>query len=82
MKIEVTPQTEAVIHQLMASGRYASEAEALEAALDERIDPHTGLTIAQLRHELQKGLDDLAAGRVIPADEVWNRVMYRFSNGQ
>jgi len=79
MKIEVTPQTEAVINHLMASGRYASEAEALEAALDERIDPHTGMMIKDLRPMLQAGLDELRAGEGIPGDEVWSRVMKRFS---
>lgn len=80
MKIEVTPQTQAVINQFMATGRYANEAEALEAALDERIDPETGMTISRLKAELQKGLDDVAAGRVIPASDVWEQLAQRFQH--
>lgn len=82
MAIEVTPQTLAVIEQYMATGQYRSEADALQAALDERIDPDTGMTIAQLRRELQKGLDDIEAGRVIPAEEAWGLIFSRFSNAQ
>lgn len=82
MAIEVTPQTLAVIEQFMATGQYQNEAEALQAALDERIDPHTGMTIAKLRRELQKGLDDIEAGRVVPFDEAWSLIFSRLSNAQ
>lgn len=80
MKIQVTPHTQAVINQFMATGRYANEAEALEAALDERVDPHTGMTITDLRAELQKGLDQLDRGEAIPSEKVWSIVMSRFSH--
>lgn len=53
MKIEVTPQTLAVIEQFMATGHYQTEADALQAALDERLDPHTGLMLKDLRPLLQ-----------------------------
>jgi Arc/MetJ-type ribon-helix-helix transcriptional regulator len=80
MKIEITPQTQAIINQFMATGRYANEAEALDAALDERIDPESGMTISRLKAELQKGLDQLDRGEAIPAEEVWSIVMSRFSH--
>lgn len=80
MKIEITPKTQAVINQFMATGRYANEAEALEAALDDRIDPETGMTIGRLKAELQKGLDDAAAGRLLPASEVWEKLAQRFQH--
>lgn len=80
MKIEVTPQTLAIIEQFMATGHYENEAEALQAALDERIDPHTGMMIKDLRAALQVGLDQLRRGEGIPADKVWEIVMSRFSH--
>lgn len=79
MKIEVTAATQNIINQFMATGRYASEAEALEAALDERVDPDTGMIIRDLRAALQLGLDQLARNEGIEAEDVWSRVMARFS---
>ena len=78
MKIDVTPQTLAVIEQFMATGQYQNEAEALQAALDERIDPHTGMMIKDLRLLLQAGLDDLRAGNAIPSSEVTRILANRF----
>lgn len=78
MKIDVTPQTLAVIRQFMATGRYETEAAALDAALDERIDPHTGMNIKDLKAELQLGLDQLRRGEGIPHDQVWAELKARF----
>jgi predicted transcriptional regulator len=69
MKIELTPRLEQIVKAQMQSGVFASEAEALEHFLDQQIDPDTGLTIGTLRAELQKGLDDIAAGRTQSAEE-------------
>lgn len=80
MKIDVTPQTLAVINQFMATGRYPTEADALQAALDERIDPYTGLTIKALRAELQKGLDQLDRGEGIPHEDAWAKIMQPFAH--
>jgi len=35
------------------------------------------LTPEQLDAELQKGLDDIAAGRVIPIEDVWNKLQQK-----
>jgi len=78
MAIEVTPQTLAVIEQFMATGHYRTEAEALQAALDERIDPHTGMMIKDLRAELELGLAQLRRGEGIPAEEVFKILESRF----
>lgn len=78
MAIEVTPQTRAVIEQFMATGHYQTEADALQAALDERLDPHTGMMIKDLRPLLQAGLDDLRAGNGIPSSEVNKILAKRF----
>ena len=80
MKIEVTRQTQIVVNEFMATGRYETEAAALEAALDERIDPHTGITIGALRTLLQAGLDELRAGKGIPAAEVYRILDKRFAD--
>lgn len=78
MKIQVTPHTQAVINQFMATGRYANEAEALEAALDERVDPHTGIMIKDLRPLLQAGLDELRAGKGVSSTDARKLLAERF----
>lgn len=65
----------------MATGRYASEAAALEAALDERVDPHTGLTVRELRPMLQAGLDELRNGKGISSADVSRTLEKRFPDG-
>src|SRR5690606_33785283 len=82
MKIDVTPQTLAVIHHFMATGRYQSEADALHAALDERIDPYTGITIKALKAELQRGLDQIERGECLPHEEVWATIMQPFADNR
>lgn len=80
MKIELTPRLEEIVKAQMRSGSFASEAEALEHFLDQQIDPDTGLTIGTLRAELQKGLDDVAAGRTRSAEEAHTHLRSRIKD--
>lgn len=70
MQINITDQVYSVIKAFMATGKYEDEAAALEAALDERIDPQTGWTTGALRDALQLGLDDVACNNVVPFAQV------------
>lgn len=82
MKIDVTPETEAVIRAFMASGKYENEAQALQAALDERIDPESGWKVKELRDALQRGIDQLDRGEGIPHDQVWARIQQKLDNAR
>lgn len=80
MQIELSANAEAMLNSLMVEG--GDPAAIVEAAIAEFveihgageaplcIDPVTGepLTHEQLKAELQKGIDDIEAGRVAPLD--------------
>jgi putative addiction module CopG family antidote len=59
MMIHLTPESEAVIRQKVASGRYASVDEALDAAI-QLLDAHDRLT--RLRAAIAEGDAQLARG--------------------
>lgn len=80
MQIELSPNAQAMLASLMPDG--GDPAPLVEYAISElveqrneaasfvAINPQTGepLTDDQLRAEIQKGLDDIDAGRVAPLD--------------
>ena len=66
--LAITQELDDLIRERVSSGKYESQAEVVREALellrirDERED-------SALREEIQKGLDDLDAGRVLTAEE-------------
>ena len=67
MSISLTPEEEAIVARLIASGRYRSEKAVLNAALV-LLDEDEAQTDA-LRREIEKGLDALARGEFTEYDE-------------
>lgn len=79
MQLDLSVETARLIEQLMASGDFSTPAEVVAEAVallhelrcsPSAVDPETGRewTQEELRAEIQKGLDDIAAGRVKPLD--------------
>ena len=67
MNVTLTPEIEAAVHRLVKTGRYASEADALAAAVrrleeDERI-------VAAARRKIQDGADAADRGELHTLDE-------------
>lgn len=66
MNVSLTPELEAIIEKKVSSGMYGSASEVVREGLrllQQRDDTHEAKLNA-LRAEIQKGIDDLEAGRV------------------
>lgn len=86
MNISIAPEFENFVNAKLASGVYGSASEMVGDALRllaER-DELRQIRIAKLNHEIQLGLDDVANGRVITAEESKQRMAVfkqQFLNG-
>lgn len=63
MNVSLTAELEAQVQSMVESGRFASQSEVVRAALRLLVDQEAKL--AALRAEIQKGIDDVEAGRVV-----------------
>ena len=70
MNVSLTPELERLVRGLVESGRYSSSSEVVREALRlvEEREQLREIRLEALRSEVQKGLDDLAAGRSGPLD--------------
>jgi antitoxin ParD1/3/4 len=68
MNVSLTPELEKWIERCVKSGRYASSSEVVRAGLQALMDAQgpefPAWTREELRVEIQKGMDDIRAGRV------------------
>src|SRR5581483_6049080 len=66
MNINLTPQLEDLVRQKVASGHYSSASEVVREALRlmEREDQIQAAKLAQLRRDIQEGLDSGSAGKL------------------
>lgn len=72
MNISITPELEKFVQSLVKSGMYNSASEVMRDALRllaERQELRKK-RLEQLNAEIQKGLDDVAAGRMVSAEEM------------
>jgi antitoxin ParD1/3/4 len=67
MNVSLTPELEAFVHDKVASGRYTSASEVVRESLRllEEREWIRQRRVDELRAEIQKGIDDIEAGRVI-----------------
>lgn len=63
---------EAVVERLVKEGRYGSKSEVLRTGV--RLVEEREAKLAELKALLQVGLDDIAAGRVHDAEEVFREI--------
>lgn len=68
---------EAVVNDLVANGRYNSKSEVLREGV--RLVQEREAALARLWVELDKGLEDVRAGRTKPAEEVFDRLIAKYT---
>jgi antitoxin ParD1/3/4 len=67
---------EAVVNDLVANGRYNSKSEVLREGV--RLVQEREAALAELMGEIQKGIDDIEAGHVYPAEEVFAELRAKY----
>lgn len=67
---------EAVVADLVANGRYNSKSEVLREGV--RLVQEREARLAELQKMLQQGIDEIDAGLVIPAEEVFAELRARY----
>lgn len=67
---------EAVVTDLVANGRYNSKSEVLREGV--RLVQEREAALAELNRAIAAGLADIEAGRVKPADEVFERLIAKY----
>ena len=82
MKVSLTPELERFVQERIASGRYRSESEVLEAALSllrerEEREREREAKLAALRADIDEGIASLDRGEGIPGDEAFARLRAR-----
>ncbi len=82
MKIELTPHLATLVMKRMATGDYATEAEALESLTDERPVEGTAYTVGEIRALLKPALEELDRGEGIPLDEVRAELRAKLDNAR
>ena len=69
---ELGETLEQVVSDLVENGRYNSKSEVLREGV--RLVQEREARFRELQAKLQAGMDDIEAGRVSPADEVFDRI--------
>lgn len=81
MNVSLTPELEAYVQSRVKSGLYTSASEVVREALrfHQNRDPFANLDPNTVKREIQKGLDDVEAGRVTSgtAEEHFERLKER-----
>lgn len=67
---------EKVVNDLVENGRYNSKSEVLREGV--RLVQEREARLRELHAKIQEGLDDIAAGRVKPAEEVFDRLIAKY----
>jgi len=74
--VELGETLEAFLAELLASGRYSSADEAVREGL--KLLRQREAAWARLEQDLRKGVDDIEAGRTVPAEEVFDRLIRKY----
>ena len=77
MTVDLGPQLEHVVEDLVQNGRYQSKSEVLREGV--RLVQDREARLAALHAEIEKGLADVDAGRVYPAEDVWAELDARYA---
>jgi antitoxin ParD1/3/4 len=71
--VNLGEKLEATVDKLVSEGRYGSRSEVLREGV--RLVEEREAALKRFEAEIQKGLDDVAAGRVYPAEEVFEELL-------
>jgi len=74
--VDLGNKLESVVAKLVATGRYNSKSEVLREGV--RLVQEREARLAKLNAALARGLADAEAGRVKPADEVFDRLEKKY----
>jgi antitoxin ParD1/3/4 len=74
--VNLGDQLDGVVDTLVKAGRYGSRSEVLREGV--RLVQEREAALARFEVEMQKGLDDIAAGRSKPADQVFDRLRRKY----
>ena len=77
MTVDLGPQLEKAVEDLIRNGRYRSKSEVLREGV--RLVQDREAQLAALHAEIEKGLADVDAGRVHPAEEVLAELEARYA---
>jgi antitoxin ParD1/3/4 len=72
ISVDLGPVLEQVTNELVGSGRYGSKSEVLREGV--RLVQEREAKLAKLHEALEKGMADIRAGRVYPAEEVFDEL--------
>lgn len=74
--ISVLPDYEAFIDRMIATGRYDTAGDVVMEALSLLEDREAGrqVRVARMRAQIDEGLEDLKAGRTVPAEQVFSEL--------
>jgi len=75
-RVELGEEAEAYVHSLVSSGRYATTDEVLREGV--RLVREREAKLAALDASIERGLADAAAGRTIPAEEVFAELKAKY----
>jgi antitoxin ParD1/3/4 len=73
--VNLGEQLESFITEAVTNGRYGSRSEVLREGV--RLVQEREAKWARFDAEIQKGIDDVEAGRMVPLDEAFDRVLDR-----
>ena len=73
---ELGENLEKVVTDLVENGRYNSKSEVLREGV--RLVQEREAQLRAFQEKIQLGLDDVAAGRVKPIDEVFDRLIAKY----
>ena len=76
MTVELGPQLEQIVEDLIHKGRYRSKSEVLREGI--RLVQDREAQLAALEAAIDKGIDDLEAGRLLTEDEVFPDLEVRY----
>ncbi len=79
MNISLSSEFERLIEQKVKSGMYNSASEVVRAGLRllQEQEEFRNLRFTELKHEIQRGLDDIEQGRIIDGEEVFEELIKR-----
>jgi len=72
MDIDLSPEDQRRIDKLISSGRFTDASDAIHAGIEALEDDEAWRQYA--RERIARGLEDVKAGRVVPGDQVIERL--------
>jgi len=79
MSVSISPELEELINDKVASGRYSSPGEVIREGLRLLTEQEQlrKIRFEELRNEILKGVEQAERGELIPAEEVFDRILKR-----